>query len=56
MSSICKANLLLLNFLLLKKHHPIHDVTPNVVAIAVIIDKMICKISFQVSFFMVVIV
>ena len=31
-----------------------HDVTPNVVAIAVIIERMSCKISFQVSFFIAV--
>ena len=30
----------------------LYDVTPNVVAIAVIIERMSCKISFQVSFFM----
>ena len=32
----------------------LHDVTPNVVAIAVIIERMSCKISFQVSFFIAV--
>ena len=32
----------------------LHDVTPNVVAIAVIIERMSCKISFQVSFFMII--
>ena len=32
----------------------LYDVTPNVVAIAVIIERMSCKISFQVSFFIAV--
>ena len=31
-----------------------HEVTPSVVAIAVMIERMSCKISFQVSFFMMI--
>ena len=34
--------------------HYIHEVTPSVVAIAVMIERMSCKISFQVSFFMMI--
>ena len=34
----------------------LYDVTPNVVAIAVMIERMGCKIGFQVSFFIVVLI